>query len=140
MSGCVVDASVIAAAFFQEEHADASGALLASAQSLQAPDLIYVETANVIWKRHRRSEIDAEEASQLLDDMMQLPLQVTPSADLVGLALQLSLQFDRTVYDCLYLALAAQIDLVMLTADQRLVNSLKGSPLERHLAWIGDQS
>jgi len=140
MSDCVVDASVIAAAFFQEEHADASGALLASAQSLQAPDLIYAETANVIWKRHRRSEIDAEEASQLLDDMMQLPLQVTPSADLVGLALQLSLQFDRTVYDCLYLALAAQIDLVMLTADQRLVNSLKGSPLERHLAWIGDQS
>ena len=41
----VVDASVVAGAFFQDEHADACRSLLGSKHRLHAPDLIYPETA-----------------------------------------------------------------------------------------------
>lgn len=133
----VVDASVVAAAFFQEEHARAAGTLLASGADLFAPDLICAEVANVIWKRSGRGEIAPEEANELLDDFLRLPLQLTPSRPLVEAALPLALATGRTVYDCLYLALAIQTKSVLVTADRRLVNALAGGPLARRVAWIG---
>ena len=44
---------------------------------------------------------------------------------------------SRTVYDCLYVALAVQIKSVMVTNDRRLVNALAGGPLKDHVAWLG---
>ena len=137
MKRCVLDASVVAAALFQDEGADAARSLLVSGRSLHAPDLVHAEIANVIWKRRRRGEIDGQEAAELLADVLRLPLHITPSEGLVGAALQLALRTDRTVYDCLYLALAVGKKTVMVTGDRRLVNALAGSPLEKHVAWLG---
>ena len=137
MKRCVVDASVVAAAFFQEEHAKAAQALLAAERDLLAPDLVYAEFTNVVWKRHRRGEIDDEEAAQLVADVLRLPLQITPAGELAGAALELALRTGRTVYDCLYLALAVKTRSRMICADLRLVNALAASPLEKHIAWIG---
>ena len=133
----VVDASVVAGAFFPEKHADACRSLLASRRTLHAPDLVYAETANVLWKRRRRGEIDEQEASSLLTDILALPLRITPSGPLVEAALTLALRTDRTVYDCLYLALAVQEDAVMVTCDKGLANALSGGPLKEHVAWVG---
>ena len=137
MKSCVLDASVVAAAFFQEEHADAARALLVSRELLHAPDLIRVEFANVIWKRHGRGEIDDEEANQLLSDLLSLPLRITASDVLIDSALKLALGTGRTVYDCLYLALAIKTKTVMFSSDRRLVNALAHGPLSKHIAWIG---
>jgi predicted nucleic acid-binding protein len=52
-------------------------------------------------------------------------------------ALDLAIRFDRSVYDCLYLALAVRTKSVMVTADHRLANALAGGPLGKHVAWIG---
>ena len=133
----VVDASVVAAAFFGDDHADACRALLGSGRTLHAPDLLHAGVANVIWKRRRLGEVNEQEAADLLADVLRLPLQIAPSAPLVESALQISLAADRTVYDCLYVALAVQENAVLLTGDQRLVNALAGSPLEKYIAWIG---
>jgi predicted nucleic acid-binding protein len=138
MKSRVVDASVVAAAFFHESHAEPARKLLVGGDPLLAPDLIYAELANVIWKRWSRSEIDAGEASLLLEDFLLLPLQIAPSAGLVDIALQLAIQTRRTVYDCLYLALAMRNKTVMVTGDRRLMNALGGSPLAAHIAWIGE--
>lgn len=137
MKPLVVDASVIAAAFFPEKHTEAARAVLLSDRGLCAPDLIYAEIANVVWKRYRRKEINAEEASGLLSDMLDLPLEIIPSEQLVGPALELALRTGRTVYDCLYVALAVQENAVMVSDDQRLVNALAGGPLEAHVTWVG---
>lgn len=137
MKACVVDAGVIAAALFQEEQAAAAQVLLRGDRPLHAPDLIHAEVANVIWKRHGRGEIDMREALQLLADVLALPLEVTPSGELASAALLLAMLTGRTVYDCLYLALAVKADTVMVTTDRRLVNALGGGPLEEHVAWIG---
>jgi predicted nucleic acid-binding protein len=137
MKTCVLDASVVAAAFFQEDHAGRARRLLVGKGVLHAPDLIYAELANVIWKRHSRGEIDPDEAGRLLADLRRLPLRITPCGDLVEAALELALRTGRSVYDCLYLALAVKTRSVMVSADQRLANALAGTPLAKHIAWIG---
>lgn len=136
---CVLDASVVAGAFFPDEHADACRSVLASGDSLLAPDLIYAETANVIWKRRRLGEVTSGEAVRLLTDLLRLPLRVTASSSLVEAALQLAMRTDRTIYDCLYVALAMQENVVVLTCDKRLVNAMSGGPLGKHVAWVGLQ-
>ena len=138
MKACVLDASVVAVAFFQEDHADRAHRLLVGEGALFAPDLIYAELANVIWKRHSRGELTPDEAARLLADLRSLPLQTTPCGDLVEAALELALRTERTVYDCLYLALAVRTKSIMVTADKRLVNALAGTPLAKHMASVGD--
>ncbi|RPI61978.1 MAG: PIN domain-containing protein [Planctomycetaceae bacterium] len=138
MKKYVVDASVVAAAFFREDHADRSGELLAGRHTLHAPDLIHAELANVIWKRYNRGEISSIEAGELLEDFRSLPLQITPCGDLVETALDLALPTGRSVYDCLYLALGIKSGSAMVSADKRLVNALADTPLAKHIVWIGD--
>ncbi|MCX5673234.1 MAG: type II toxin-antitoxin system VapC family toxin, partial [Planctomycetota bacterium] len=108
MKPCVVDASVVAAAFFQETGAQVARAILAGGGELHAPDLLLAEVANAIWKRHRRGEINEAEARALLADCLRLPIAIAPSGDLVEAALDLALRTNRTAYDCLYLALAVR--------------------------------
>ena len=137
MNPRVVDASVVAAAFFQEKYPRAARALLVSDAPLHAPDLIYAELANVIWKRGARGEVEEEEAVGLLSDMLALPLRITPSGELADAALRIALRTGRTAYDCLYLALAVKVEGLLVTADRRLVNALARGPLEKSIAWIG---
>ena len=136
MKTWVVDASVIAAAFFPEKHSRVAREVLVSGSLLLAPDLVYAEIASVVWKRCRRGEIHGDEASGILADMLDLPLQITPSEQLAGLALELALRTGRTAYDCLYVALALQKKVSMLSADQRLVNSFAAGPLKHHVLAI----
>jgi len=138
MNRCILDASVIAAAFFKEQFQEHASTLLASDCSPMAPGIIISEVGNVIWKRFRRGEIDEEEADQLLVDFLRVPLQITPSEDLIESALPIAMRTDRTVYDSLYVALAVKTESVMITADKRLINALAGSSLEKYVQWLGN--
>jgi predicted nucleic acid-binding protein len=65
------------------------------------------------------------------DILAQLPRQAITRHDSAGLlneALELACRTARTVYDCLYLALAVRLGGPMVTADDRLVNALAGTP------------
>ena len=139
MKKVVIDASVVVKLFFEEEHSKAAEQCVARADELLAPDLIWAETANVIWKRQRRGDLTADAALDLARHMLALPVVIHPSADLVPDALDLAMRLERTVYDCLYLALAVRTASVLVTGDLRLVNALAGGPLEKHIAWIGKQ-
>ncbi len=133
----VVDASVVAAAFFPEPHRAAAAALLADDEELVAPELLLAEVANVIWKRHGCGEIDAAEANDLLADVLRLPISYIPAAELIESALELAVALRRTVYDSLYLALAVREGAVMVTGDERLVNAISSTPLAASIRWIG---
>jgi predicted nucleic acid-binding protein len=43
----------------------------------------------------------------------------------------------RTVYDSLYIALSMHEGCRFVTADERLVNGLGGTPYRVHAAWLG---
>ena len=138
MKALIIDASVVAAALFAEEHATLARKILSGTAKLYAPDFITVEIATVIWKRYRRKEITTNEAMDLLTDADSLPVMKIPVSDLTASALQLAMRTDRSIYDCLYLALAVRTAGVMITVDQRLVHAVAASPLKSHIAFLGD--
>jgi predicted nucleic acid-binding protein len=134
---CVIDSSVVAKWFLPEEHSDEARALLTSGVELIASDLMPIEVASVAWKRVQRGELSAEEATALVHDLTTLPVRIEPSDNLIESALELALATKRTVYDCLYVALAIAHDCEFVTADERLVNALAATPLGnkvRHVA------
>jgi predicted nucleic acid-binding protein len=65
-----------------------------------------------------------------------LPLIRHPEASLLPAAFDMADRLQRTVYDCLYLALAIQLGATMVTADLRLYNALNGTPEASHICWI----
>jgi len=137
MKRLVLDASVLLKLFFEESHSDAAHALVRRAERLLAPDLIWAEAANVVWKRLRAGALDNDVAARLLAEMRRVPIETQPAHALVTDALDIAIAFDRTVYDSLYLALAVRSRSIMATADKRLVNALTGTPLAKRVRWVG---
>jgi predicted nucleic acid-binding protein len=131
MTMLVVDASVVAKWFFPEEYSTESRRLLSPRRTLLAPDLIWSEVGNVAWKRVRRGEMSAEESTQFIADLIRLPLDTIPTQTLLAPALELAIATDRTVYDCMYLALAMDRKCRFVTANERFVNALSSTPLAK---------
>ena len=115
----VVDASV-AGKWLAPEAESAQAETLLDGELL-APDLIFPEVTNILWKKQSRGEMDAATAHAAARWLMQLPLQVVESITLMPDALALSLRLQHPAYDCFYLALALQTGCPLVTADKRLV-------------------
>ncbi|MEX0716874.1 MAG: type II toxin-antitoxin system VapC family toxin [Planctomycetaceae bacterium] len=96
-----------------------------------------IEIGNVLWKKIRRAEILLGDANRILLQLSGLPMQRHSEALLLPVALDLAHRTSRTVYDCLYLALALRLGAPVVTADERFVNSLSGTPWEPHIRWVG---
>jgi predicted nucleic acid-binding protein len=137
MNRLVLDASILVKLFINEEGSRSAANLVGKAKVLIAPDLLWAEAGNVLWKYCRRRELKADEAAAILADMVRMPIEILPSRDFIETALNLAIHSDRTVYDCLYLAAAVQEKGILLTADERLVNAFTGTPLARHLRLVG---
>ena len=136
MTPYVIDASVAAKWFFEEEHSIEARSLLDGELQHVAPDFILTEFANTAVKHVRRRDVSADyarSASARLPTMLLLH-QTSP---LVSLALQLALTFDRSVYDSLYVALALRRSCQLVTADRRLYNALSPTFSDTML-WIED--
>ncbi|MBI5725296.1 MAG: type II toxin-antitoxin system VapC family toxin [Planctomycetes bacterium] len=136
MNSFVIDASVAAAAFGSYPHVRAAREIIFSDRTLWAPEFMYVEAANVIWKRVRCGELSSVHAAEMLDDVLNLSIQTVASEELIESALQLAMGIGRSVYDCLYIALAVRMKTVMITCDQRLANAMAKSNLKNHIALL----
>jgi len=134
----VVDASVAIKWFFPEIHSDDALRLLAQQHTLHAPDLIFSEFGNVLWKRVRKNEISKNEADATMQALLSLPMQVQPSHLLVTLALEIACGQNRTVYDSLYLAAAVALQFPLVTADAKFYRALNKGPFSAHLLWVED--
>jgi predicted nucleic acid-binding protein len=132
---CVMDASVGIKLFVEEEGSDLTDRLFRQlAEDPPAlffvPDLFFVECANILWKYVRHFGYPAENAHQDVADLQALALHIVSTADLLPLALKLALTFDITAYDACYAALAQQLDLPLVTADEALIHNLQSSGIE----------
>ena len=140
MTHLVVDASIVAKWLLPELHSDAARRVLTEGNELLAPDLLWAELGNALWKRCRAGEIEAEEARDLLRDFKRFPVRTMSSIRLISPALDLATRFNRTVYDSLYLALAISQRCQLVTADRRLYDGLKRVSLAPALLWVEDVS
>lgn len=123
IDAAVVDASVAVKWVVSEEHSDCARAL--ARLSLEAPDLLLVECANIIWKKVRLGDLEPRDAAGRLDLLLRAPVAITGSRDLLDAALQISLALGHPVYDCVYLALAQRRKIPLITADRKLVNAVR---------------
>jgi len=132
----VVDASVAIKWFLPELHDDAALRLLRAEHRLVAPDLLFPEVGNVLWKRVRRREATASEAGAVLDALVAVPLEVHASQPMMPVAFEIACATGRTVDDSLYLALAVLRECPMVTADRKLYQALERGRFAHHLLWV----
>ena len=88
------------------------------------PDLFWPELGNALWKAVRRNIIERNRAERGLASVMDLDIPTLSSLQFLPEAMRLAINYRRAVYDCLYVALAVQSDTSLITADERLANSL----------------
>jgi predicted nucleic acid-binding protein len=130
-SKAVVDASVAVKWFANEPGRDAALALLAGDAELVAPDELAAEFGNAIWAKVRRKLLTPDEAREILASFLgAMPTRLVDARDVLPTALDIAIQLEHPVYDCLYLALARAERCQVVTADQRLQAVVRGTDQE----------
>ena len=119
----VVDSSVAIKWVVEEEGSD--NARSVSHAMLEAPDLLLIECANILWKKVILADLNPREAGERWQLLLQAPVRFTSSPDLLETALRISLDLKHRVYDCVYLALALQLEVALITADSKLVTAVR---------------
>lgn len=98
------------------------------------PDVFWAEVANVLWKGVRQRRWPQAVAQRAASDIKDRNFFTVSSLDLLADALKIAFANDRSVYDCLYVALAIQFKTEMITADERLANALAA---RLPVKWLG---
>lgn len=93
---------------------------------LIAPDILMVEFASLIEKRHRRKQMSAAEAHGAYSLMERCSPRLHETRSRLARALVLSLEYHLSLWDCVYLALSEEYDCPVLTADVRLFRGGQG--------------
>ena len=137
----VIDASVIIKFYIPEILTDRAERLLAKVEEkeidLLAPDLIYPEAGNILWKKQRLKELTHSEAEEITDAILSLPLMIEASKSLLPLAVDIAIAYGITVYDALYLSLARVYETTLITADRKLVEVLAKTDQKDSVTWLG---
>lgn len=142
--GLVIDASIAVALIVEEIDSARARRLAKRASSLIAPDLLLVEMANALWKFARKPDSATEamrvekgvpshaerveaakEALAALVDSHKIDF--VDCEKLAVRALELAIELDHPVYDCVYLALALAEGVAMVTADKRFAQRVAGT-------------
>jgi predicted nucleic acid-binding protein len=114
----VVDASVLAPALADgDADGDRARARLHGEQ-LAAPELIDLEVVSILRRAARAKRLDAGRSAQALTDLAALPLQRVPHLPLLGRVWEL--RDNLSAYDASYVALAEELEAVLVTADGRI--------------------
>jgi predicted nucleic acid-binding protein len=129
ISDVIVDASVAVKWVVEEKLSDA--ARLLAGRSLHAPDLLYIECGNILWKKAVKGDLTLPQASRALKELQTSPVEISPSGLLLERALELAFALRHPVYDCIYLALAAERKMPLVTADERLARVVANANLAR---------
>lgn len=131
-----MDASVVAKWLLPEVHSEAAGRLLGGGLDLWAPDLIWAEVGNILWKKWRQRELSADAVADLLRDFRRMPLTIHPSDLLFEPAWEIAHGLGRSFYDSLYVALARSQGCRFVTADRKLWQALQHGPAHDLLLWV----
>ncbi|MBI3242899.1 MAG: type II toxin-antitoxin system VapC family toxin [Chloroflexi bacterium] len=137
----VVDASVGIKLFVEENLSEEAHALFARLTTeppaeFHVPDLFYIECANILWKYVQRLHYSAKLARQDLERLGKLAIHDTATSQLMVDALDIAVKHGITAYDACYVALAGQLGLPLITADEKLARMLAGKEYVVH--WLGN--
>jgi predicted nucleic acid-binding protein len=98
------------------------------------PDFFWAEVGNVLRRGSRQQRWSRDQAEAGAEELLAYNFDTVPSLTLLPEALLIAFDFGLSVYDCLYVALAASAETDLITADERLVNALAARfPVK----WLG---
>jgi len=137
----VLDASVAAKWFLPPAHEtlvpEAQRVLRDYAEGklrLLVPDLFWPEFGNILWKATRQGRISQRSAEDAISAMAERNIPTASGLPMLHDAYLVATAFERTVYDCMYVALAVMSGAPLITADERLANALAARFPVR---WLG---
>ena len=137
----VIDANVLIKLYVPEVFSQRADSLFRDAENrridLIAPDLIYPEAGNILWKKQRLKEISRHDVKEITDAILSLPLVAEPVKLLLPLSVDIATEYNITVYDAAYVALATVYKTQLVTADKKLVDNLSKTILTNNVRWLG---
>ena len=112
----VLDASGAVEMYDMTQNGAAFLNLIMLSDSILAPELYVSEVANAAWKRERNKK-DAVLSIKMASKCVEYIEEFTSAINLWEEALSLAHEYDHSVYDMLYAALAKRHDAVLITLD-----------------------
>ena len=103
-----------------------------------APALILPEFANAVWKKWRRGQMDATQTEIAVREINRFIPEIVDMAKLIGPAAALAHETDHPVYYCIYVTLARQRDLALVTLDQKFVAAFAGTNDASRVVLLND--
>ena len=133
----ILDASVVVKWFSEEEYTEKALAIRErirmGEERVIVPDLLLYELANAL---KYNPSFDANDVSDALTSIFDMDLEiVTPTPEIINLAVALAFEYNITVYDAFYIALAKDLELTFITADRRLCERVRGLD---YVEYIGE--
>ncbi len=95
------------------------------------PDLMYAEVAHAFLRLHRAGAVGLEQAIEIIEGLLRIPLAVFPLRAIVKEAAEVAAACGLSVYDGCYGALSEQVGGVLVTSDSKLARAVAGSELLR---------
>ena len=117
----VIDASIAVKWVIPEVLSEQADRIRDGDDDVLAPDLLFVEVANALWRKTIAREITPREADTALGLVRRSGIDPHPTEPLLPRAMVLARRLSHPVYDCVYLALAERERARFVTADQRLL-------------------
>jgi predicted nucleic acid-binding protein len=125
----VLDASVAVKWYVKEKGSEEADTFLAGEQRPVAPELIRAEVVAALCNQHRLYGKPKERIALLCErwtcDLQETSVRLFDQVPLMEPAWNISLAFQHSVYDCIYLALAEQLGAPLVTADDAFVKKVK---------------
>jgi len=122
----VVDASVVARWYVQEEWSDAATRVRQDYEKglieLIAPYLLFYEVSNSL---RYSSDLNADDVSEYTMSLIDMQLDTRPlTKEEIEKTVMLAFQFNITMYDAIYFALSQSMGINFLTGDLKLYRKL----------------
>jgi predicted nucleic acid-binding protein len=125
----ILDSSVIAKWFFPESGSEKALELkeqfAKNELSIAIPVLFYYEMNNILRTAIKSYRIETEDATKAFAALTQLNFIAYSSIDLLSETLTTALRYDISSYDASYVALAEELQVPFMTADQKLLKRVK---------------
>jgi len=114
----VIDSSSLVKFFSKEEGWKAVRELIL--EGVISLDLSIKEVANALWKKVLRNEMSISDANKIIADLSEAEaIKIVNQDNYLSKAFEIAVRNRITVYDALFVALAKELNIELITSDTK---------------------